>query len=288
MANESTTSTLNDLLPSIVQEALFVAQERSIMRNIVRNYALGPAQGKTVNVPIYPVQTAAAVSEGTDLTNTAVSTNVATLTVSEVGIMTTVTDLARMSSASNVVADVGRLFGEAIATKMDKDLTAKFADFTTNVVGSSNISAISANITAADVFKAVAKLRSAGVPGSDLYCVLHPAIAYDLKANMTNTFANPNGGLLQNEAMMSGYVGMLAGVPVFETSNIANNGTAGDFVGGLFHRDALGLALMQDIKIEVQRDASLRADELVATAVYGVGVLYEQYGVAMSFDSTIL
>lgn len=287
MANESTTSTLNDLLPSIVQEALFVAQERSIMRNLVRNYALGPAQGKTVNVPIYPVQTAAAVNEGTDLTNTAVSTDVATLTVSEVGIMTTVTDLARMSAASNVVADIGRLFGEAIAAKMDKDLTAKFASFTTNVVGSSNIAAISANITAADVFKAVAKLRAQGVPGTDLYCVLHPEIAYDLKANMTNTFANPNGGLLQNEAMATGYVGMLAGVPVFESANIVNNGTAGDFVGGLFHRDALGLAMMQDIKIEVQRDASLRADELVATAVYGTGVLYEKYGVAMSFDSTI-
>ena len=288
MANESTTTTLNDLLPSIVQEALFVAQERSIMRNLVRNYTLGPAQGKTVNVPIYPKQTAAAVAEATDLTNTAVSTNVATLTVSEVGIMTTVTDLARMSSASNVVADIGRLFGEAIATKIDTDLTAKFSLFTTNVVGSSNIAAISANITAADVFKAVAKLRSAGVPGSDLACVLHPAIAYDLKANMTNTFANPNAGLLQNEAMMSGFVGMLAGVPVFETSSIADNGTGGDFVGGLFHRDALGLALMQDIRIETQRDASLRADELVATAVYGTGVLYEQYGVAMSFDSTIL
>lgn len=288
MANESTTTTLNDLLPSIVAEALFVAQEQSIMRNLVRNYTLGPAQGKTVTVPIYPGQTAAAVSEGTDLSNTAISTSGATLTVSEVGIMTTVTDLARMSSASNVIADVGRLFGQAIANKIDQDLTAKFASFTTNVVGSSNIAAISANITAADVFKAVTKLRSAGVAGGDIACVLHPAIAYDLKANLTNTFANANPNLITNEALASGYVGMLAGVPVYETSNVLNNGTAGDFVGGVFHRDALGLAMMADIRIETQRDASLRADELVATAVYGTGVLYEQHGVAMSFDSTVL
>jgi N4-gp56 family major capsid protein len=284
----STTTSLNDLLPSIVAEALFVASERSIMRGLVKNYTLSQGSGKTVTVPVYPLQSAAALVEGTDLTTSAVSTNGAILTVAEVGLMTSVTDLAQRTSSSDVIADVGRLFGEAIARKIDQDLTAKFSQFTTNVVGSSNIAAISATVSAADVFKAVAALRSAGVPGTDLACVLHPSVAYDLKANLTNTFANPNAGLLQNEAMMSGYVGMLAGVPVFETSNIVNNGTAGDFVGGLFHRDALGLAVLQDINIETQRDASLRATELVATATYATGTVYEGYGVAMSFDSSIL
>jgi N4-gp56 family major capsid protein len=287
-ATFSTTTSLNDLLPSIVAEALFVASERSIMRGLVKNYTLSQGSGKTVTVPVYPLQSATALTEGTDLLSSAVSTNGAILTVAEVGLMTSVTDLAQRTSASDVIADVGRLFGEAIARKIDQDLTAKFVNFTTNVVGSANIAAISATLSAADVFKAVAALRSAGVPGSDLACVLHPSVAYDLKATLTNTFANPNAGMLQNEAMMSGYVGMLAGVPVFETSNIVNNGTAGDFVGGLFHRDALGLAVLQDINIETQRDASLRATELVATATYATGTVYEGYGVAMSFDSSIL
>ena len=44
----STSVTLNDLLPTIVQEALFVANERSIMRGLVKNYSLGQAQGKTI------------------------------------------------------------------------------------------------------------------------------------------------------------------------------------------------------------------------------------------------
>ena len=281
----STTTTLNDLLPSIVAEALFVASERSIMRQLVKNYNLGPASGKTVTVPIYPLQTAYSLSEGGDLTANAVSTNGATLTVSEVGVMTRITDLARISSASNVVADVGRLFGEAIARKMDLDLTAKFSEFTTNLLG--NASAASATIAASDIFKAVAKLSSAGVPTSDVYCVLHPRVAYDLKASLTNTYANPNAGVIQNEAMAMGYVGMLAGVPIFETSNITSQTAADDFTGGVFHRDALGLAMMQDIKIETQRDASLRADEIVATAIYGVGTVYEAYGVALGFDSTI-
>ena len=286
MANESTTTSLDDLLPSIVAEALFVAQERSIMRGLVRNFTMPMSSGKTITVPIYPKQTAAGVNEGTDLTNTSISTSGATLTIGEVGIMTTVTDLARNASASNVIADVGRLFGEAIAAKMDKDLTALFADFST---GDGDYTG---QITAASIFKAVAKLRGAGVDPAGCFCVLHPEIAYDLKSALTTggtTVFTAGGGVsdVANEAMRMGYVGMLAGVPIYETSNIDYVSAAGDFPGAVFHRDALGLAMMQDIKIETQRDASLRADELVATAVYGVGELYDGYGRFLKYDSSI-
>ena len=42
-----------------------------------------------------------------------------------------------------------------------------------------------------------------------------------------------------------------------------------------------------DLKIETQRDASLRADEIVATAVYGVGELNDTNGCEIEADSTI-
>lgn len=279
----STTITLNDLLPQIVAEAMFVAEEQSLLRGLVKNYALAPGQGKTVTVPIYPRQTAVTVTEGNEVNDTNISTDGATLTVSQVGLRTLVTDLALNASASNVVSDLGRLFGAAIATKIDRDLTALFSSFTTNTVGSTSTAA-----TAALIFQAVARLKSAAVPSDGIVCVLHPQVAYDLKANITNTFANPNAGDLQNEAMRMGFVGMLAGVPVYETSNIATaGGFAGDFVGGVFHRDALGLAMMRDITIETQRRASFIGTDVVASAMYGVGVLYEQYGCAATFDSSI-
>lgn len=284
MANESTTTTLNDLLPQIVAEAMFQANEKSIMRGLVKNFNMPLNSGKSIVVPTYPKITAAAVAEGTDLANTEVATGGATLTVSEVGVMTTVTDLALRTSASNVIADVGRLFGEAIATRMDKDLTALFGSFSVGVGGATT------TITVNKVFEAVAKLRQNGVPATDLACVLHPMVAYDLKAAIgTNAFA---GGDFQTEALRSGYVGSLAGVPIFESSNMTDAsdndpGSTGDYKGGLFHRDALGLAMMQDIQIEQQRDASLRATELVATAVYGKGEIFDSYGIEMEFDSTI-
>lgn len=283
----STSVSLNDLMPQVISEALFVANERSIMRGLVRNYNVAPGGGKTVNVPIYPVQTAATVTEGDEVANTEVATDTAQLTVSQVGIRTLVTDLAVNAAASNVVADLGRLFGEAIARKIDQDLIAKFSSFTTNTVGST-----STTITPALLMQAITKLKNAAVPTDGVVAVLHPAVAYDLKSALTtsgNTVFGGNGqGEIANEAMMEGFVGRLFGIPVYETSSFANTGAAGDFVGGIFHRDALGLALMRDIQIETQRRASFLGSDVVCSAMYGTGVIYEQYGVAATFDSTVL
>ena len=280
MANESTSSTLSELYTEIVAEAQFVASEKSIMRNLVKNYAI-TGGGKAVEVPVYAQVSAAAVNEATDLSNTAIDPSSVTITASEVGVMTTLTDLARNSAPRNVAADIGKLFGEALARKQDTDLTALFDGFAT-VLGDGTTA-----ISSAVIFNALSTLRSNALNVDECAVVLHPKIAYDLKANLTNTFANANGNDLANEALRSGFVGRLAGMNIFETSNIANTGTAGDYKGAAMHKDALAIAMMQDVKIETQRDASLRADEIVATSVYGVGEIHDTYGVELHHDSSI-
>tara|TARA_R100000734_G_scaffold3226_3_gene3046 strand:- start:650 stop:1495 length:846 start_codon:yes stop_codon:yes gene_type:complete len=280
MANESTSSTLSELYTEIVAEAQFVASEQSIMRNLVRNYAI-TGGGKAVEVPIYAAVSAAAVNEATDLSNTAINPSSQTITASEVGIMTTLTDLARNAAPRNVAADIGRLFGEAIAKKQDQDLIALFDGFSSAVGDGTSA------INAAAIFNALSTLRENALNINECAVVLHPKIAFDLKANLTNTFANANANDLANEALRSGFVGSLAGMNVFETSNMSNTGNAGDYKGGAFHRDAIALAEMQGLKIETQRDASLRADEIVATAVYGVGEIHDSYGVELHHDSSI-
>ena len=61
MANESTSSTLSELYTEIVAEAQFVINEKSIMKNLVKNYAISGG-GKSVEVPIYAAVAAAAVA----------------------------------------------------------------------------------------------------------------------------------------------------------------------------------------------------------------------------------
>ena len=64
MANETTSSTVSELYTEIVAEAEFVIQEKSIMKNLVKNYTIAGG-GKTVEVPIYSAISAAAVAEAT-------------------------------------------------------------------------------------------------------------------------------------------------------------------------------------------------------------------------------
>ena len=281
---ESTTTSLQHLISPLVAEALFVASEKSIMRGLVRNFNVPANSGKIIQVPIYPKLTATAPGEGTALTADTVTTTNKDITLVENGVMVELTDLASVTSETDVVRDLGALLGNAIATKQDTDLTALFDGFS-KIVGGADVA-----FSAAKLFEAVAELRNLGVPSTDLACVVHPYIAYDLKAGVSNTFGSGSGATTDvgNEAMRSGYVGTVAGVPVYESSNISNTGTTGDYKGAVFHRDAMGIAMLQDLKIETRRVPANRSTEIVATSVYGVSALHDTYGVELMMDSSLL
>ena len=282
------TTTLANLLPSIVAEALYQASEKSIMKGLVKNYTLAPSSGLTVNVPIYAKVTAIGLTEATAPDATAITPSTAPLTVSEVGIRATVSDLSIQASASNVVADIGKLFGESIARKMDTDLMANFNNFSQQVggagVGGGNVAA-----SPELLFQAIAKIRAQGYDTSnDCAIVLHPNVAYDVASVLTSTFAAP-ASAVGNSALANGFMGTLGGVPVYQSSLVplADGSTTGDYGCGIFHKEAIGLAMMQDIKIESQREATLRGFDIMGTAVYGTGELQDLAGVRGSFDSSI-
>jgi len=278
MSANTTSSTLDDLFANIILEARYTAESNSIMLGLCTRYDIGNVAGKTVQVPKYPSITAAGLTEGTDMSQTTVSTTSKTITVSEVGAQVVLTDLAAMG-AGNPAQELGTVLGNAIATKIDKDLIALFDGFSTSLGGAGT------EITVADLMKAAATLKTANAPGQ-MAAVVHPYHAYQLKANLTNTFANPNGGDLQNDAMRNAFVGQIGGIDIYESSNVSIDGSD-DAKGAVFVPQALAIAMKRDFNLETQRDASLRAFELNATAIYGVGELDDDYGVELLFDAAL-
>lgn len=274
----TTSTTLDDLFANIIAQARFTAEEQSLMAGLVTRYDIGSVAGKTIQVPKYPAIAAAALTEGTDMTSTTVSTSSITVTVAEVGAQVLLTDMAAYG-AGNPAEELGTVLGNAIATKMDSDLIGLFAGF------SGSIGAAAAEMTVANLFKAAATLRSNKVTGQ-ISAVFHPFVCYQIKANLTNTFANPNGGQAQNAAMVNGYVGTIAGIDIYESANIAIDGND-DSTGCVFAPEAMALAMKRDFNIEMQRDASLRGWELNATAAYGVGELDDSFGIKVIADSAL-
>ena len=277
----TTSTTLSELYTEVIQEAIFTFQETSVMRPLVTTYNIS-GQGKQVAVPVYPAISAASIAEGTDLDSTAVNPTEQTITASEFGVMTTLTDLGRDSASRNVTADVGKLFGDALADKVDTDLAALFSSF------SSDVGAASTELTAELIFKAVATLRSANVP-APYYGVFHPKAAFNLKKTLVaagySTGANAISDL-GNEALRNGFIGTVAGVQIFENSNISID-AYDDSIGAVFHPASLGLAMKADFSVETQRDASLRATEIVATMTKGEAVVKSDYGVKITSDSAL-
>ena len=285
MANETTSSTLSELFTNITQEAIFTFQETSVMRPLVTTYPI-VGSGKTIEVPVYPTISASAVNEATDLSNTAVNPTSATITASEVGVMTTLTDLARDSASRNVGADIGKLFGEAIAKKVDTDLAGLLDDF----ASANDQGGAGTELTADLLFKAQAILRSANVP-APYYAVFHPKATFNLKKTLTQpAYTTTSSGYaiseIGNEALRNGYIGRIAGIDIFENANISIDAYDDSF-GGVFHPQSIGLALKEDFKVETQRDASLRATEIVASITVGSGVLKDTYGVTVKVDTAL-
>lgn len=281
MAN-STSTTLNDLYANIVQAALFTLSEQTVIRPLVRNYNMVGTPGLVAQVPKYGTIAASDLTEGTDITvPTTFSTDVATITAAEKGVLVTLTDIAQEGAAEDVAAAIGRQIGEGMAVKVDTDLAGLFSGFS-NTVGSG-----AAEITVEDIFKAAAILRANNAPGSYVG-VLHPYQAFQIKKQLTNagTTMSHNLSDVGNIALRDGFVGRIAGVDLFE-STVVSGDSAGAYVGAIMSSDAMAYMVKRDMRIEEQRDASLRATEYVGSMAYGVSELFDAYGVGIIGDAQL-
>lgn len=286
MANEFDTgvSGANALYANIMQAALFNLNERSIIRPLIRNYNMVGTPGLTAQVPIYPTVSASGVTDGSDLSNVSFATTKKEITASEVGVMVTLTDLLEEASNDDTAAAVGRQLGAAMAEKVDTDIAALFSGF------SQTVNKTSAAVTVQDIFKAAALLKNAKADQNGAFvCVLHPYQAYDLKNQLTNAGATMSHNITDvgNRALENGFIGRIAGVDIFESTVVTGGDSAGAYYGAVMSQDALGFMLKRDMRIETQRDASLRATEIVGSMAYGVSELFDAYGVAIISDANL-
>ena len=284
MAN-STTSTLAGLFTTIQQTALFTMQEKAFMRPLVRNYNLTGQPGKAAHVGIYPSIATSSITSGenSDASATTITATEKTFTATEVAIMATLTDMARDSTADDSAAAIGRILGETLARKVDEDIAALFSGFSS----SGTTAAGTSELTPDDILNAIAQLRANSVVGPYIG-VFHPYQTYNLRKVLANAGAATTPALsdVGNEVLRGGYIGRLFGVDIYESAVVTGT-SAGAYVGAVMHQDALAFCLKKDLVLESQRDASLRATEIVASMSYAVGELFDLHGVKIVTDASI-
>jgi hypothetical protein len=249
---------------------------------LVRSADIGDAPTKAKDFPITPGLTASSIAEAVDLTNTPFVTSKVTLTVGEAGLMLTITDLLSMS---DIVSDeyYAAEMGKAMALKFNSDVLSLSSGFSGST-GSTGLDLTEAYIIAGEV-----TLASNGVP-PPYRGVLHPQQWADLIADVGTTInpASGPGAQTSREATNDwsvpsvGPVGSAYGVEWY-TSHLVPTANAGaDRLGMIVApQHAIGHVSKWDVRVEPERDASLRAREIVVTACYAVGELRDAAGIGV-------
>ena len=268
MADETTTTTATELVAAeivsrLVIDAAYSNRETSaIMPRLVRADDISGEATLVKSYPKWNLLAASGLTEATDLSNTAINPTTVDCTSTEVGLMVTITDVLLGSASVGSIAPYAMELGKALADKVDTDVLAEVADFT-NSVGSTGV-----NMTHQNFLDAIYTLENGNASGP-FVCVLHPIQAADLRTSLTTS------GLATWDAAQNAAIGAMAnlfGIDIVQSTNCASVNTNADRQGVMMPLgNQSGLVFMSKrlARTELERDASLRATEVVVTAEYG-------------------
>lgn len=280
MAISKVSSVTSTLINDIIEDALFVLREVTIMPSLVTNYT---GQGMSVRrVPIFGQASATEVAEGIDFTAATelTKTQLASFTPKTEMVQYILTDERIETDPDNVRTAAAQEMGGALGEEVDTDLLALFSGFSTDKGDGANNTATIANLAAAVSVLRNNKVREA------INGVLHPYHWHDFWTELGQPAANQAFlGDTANQAMRDFYVMNWLGVTFFISANIAVDNSA-DAVSGVFTRSALALDTRRRPTVEIERDASRRATELNMHMWYAVGELRDDHGVAFTADAT--
>ena len=280
MAQTATTGNLENAQRTIIAAARYTEEHNAPAMNLIEKFTLGKGE-KTVTVPKVGQMSMSDLVDGQDIIDEEeIGMTTVDLTASEVGAKIILTDKLVKQSSPNVMAIIGRQLGDGMARKKDNDVTALYSGFSTDV-GASGREMDTANVAAAVAFAKGSNF------GSTVYINHHPFAVYLLAKEAAGTAATyPMTPGYSQDLLGNFWSGIrpIFGVPIFEDGNITRT-TAAATVGVIADKSALAVLMSTDTRTDRQRDASLRATEVVMTADYGVFELDDSKGAGLTLTS---
>ena len=288
----TTTAELGDTIPTILEEAQFTQQFKAVMQPLC--WTIRKGKGSTINVPYFGEFTAAALTEGVDMTGsqTMVDTNVQ-ITPVEVGLKGILTDSVIEDDNEDLKRAMGVLLGDGYEKKVDIDLLGQLGDAATSL-GGTGTTLTMGHIAAARATLAGNITANGGPAPMPYVCVIHPFGELDLVDVVTpvlsaaGTSVSSYGGGFADEVLARYSIGRLFGIPIVIDGNIAVDSSS-DCKGGVFasgKRGGIIFGFARMPTIEAERDASLRGWELNYVGRYGVGEFRSQWIVELYHNAT--
>jgi hypothetical protein len=287
MAQTATTGNLENAQRIIIATARYTEEHNAPAMALIEPFTL-PKGSKQVTVPKVGQMTMSDLVDGQDIIDEEdIGMTTVDLTASEVGAKVILTDKLVRQSAENVFSMIGRQLGDGMARKKDTDVHSLYA----NLNAGETVGAATKFMKASNVQGAIAYAKANNF-GSQIYILHHPnSVAYLSKeaavVASSGSAALPEGwsaDLLKN--FWSGLRPM-NNVSIFEDGNLTVD-SSDDATGVIADKSAMAVLNSVDTRTERQRDASLRATEVVMTADYGVFELDDSRGAGLIFDAAAL
>ncbi len=279
----STTGNLQNMSRIMLAQARYTEEHNAPMVGLIEKFNLNKGEYK-LEIPKVGQMTAEDLTEGQDMVDSEdIDVSTITATTAEVGLKVIVTDTLLRQNNEDVYKIIGRQMGDAMARKKDTDIIALFPSLN----GGTALGADNANLTLANASAIIANAK-ADKFGTDLFIVHHPNAIWKLATDIGNTLATyPLPDAFNKPAVKDYYTGVkLSGVPFFEDGNIEYTGTSGHVsgYGVVADKTAMGHLSASGRSEERERDASLRAFEVVVTEDYAVFEVDDTRGAALLYD----
>ena len=280
MAQTATTGNLENAQRIILAAARYTEEHNAPAMALIEQFDL-PKGAKQVTVPKVGQMTMSDLQDGIDIVDEEeIGMTTVDLTAAEVGAKVILTDKLVRQAADNVMSIVGRQLGDGMARKKDNDVTALYSGFGTDI-GAAGRSMSLANVSASVAYAKGNKF------GSQVYINQHPFAVWDIAntaVTASTTYPVPAGWTADLLGNFFSGLRPINGVPIFEDGNITID-SDDDAIGVIADKSALAVLKSVDTRTERQRDASLRATELVMTSDYGVFELDDSKGAALTLDA---
>jgi hypothetical protein len=169
------------------------------------------------------------------------------------------------------VADMSRIMGNAISSSVDTRISAEMANLTQQEITDANL--------LHEFYEAVGAIRAAGETGP-LNAIVSAAAYKEFMEHIgSSAFSNAD---VQNAAMRTGQIGVLAGVNCYISSflNDTNTGVTGT-KAAIFSADAMRGAVQGGVNVEVERRASAVGNDVVASIAFGIETLDATRGILL-------
>ena len=278
MANTNTSD--SQLLTNMLQEAVFTASEKMIADKVFTTYDMTGTPGLTAQIPVYPEIAAQERNQTTEVSDTDFTVAQVDVTAAGIQARIDVSDLLSESTIRNMGADVGQMIGSSIGEKVDANAFALFTE--ANIpqdVGDDNT-----DLTPDTLLQAVYTLRNQNAPTDgegDYHCVVAPGQAYKLAASLAgagygtsaNAISNVGNSLLTSSA----FVAKLFNVKIFSSTAVIADSVATAKNGCVFSPTAFAHVIKRPLRLESQRDVSMRHTEYVGTTAVKTALVKAAY-----------